>query len=133
MSSVKHKYFSPICLLMTKIIIQVSKELKVTSINHNFLFSRHLRRLEGCLVRLQPSSEVMAASKTWQKLKFASKFGNKAELAKEKVEEEEEDYIYKIVKEPEAKYKNIIREYSQIMHFVFFFFKQCLIVRESEF
>ena len=63
----------------------------------------------------------MAASKTWQKLKFASKFGNKAELAKEKVEEEEEDYIYKIVKEPEAKYKNIIREYSQIMHFVFFF------------
>ena len=64
----------------------------------------------------------MAASKTWQKLKFASKFGNKAELAKEKVEEEEEDYIYKIVKEPEAKYKNIIREYSQIMNFVFFKF-----------
>ena len=119
MSSVKHKYFSPICLIMPKIIIQVSKELKVTSINHNFLFSRHLRRLEGCLVRLQPSSEVMAASKTWQKLKFASKFGNKAELAKEKVEEEE-DYIYKIVKEPEAKYKNIIREYSQIMLSCFF-------------
>ena len=65
----------------------------------------------------------MAASKTWQKLKFASKFGNKAELAKEKVEEEEEDYLYKIVKEPEAKYKNIVREYSQtkIMQFVFIF------------
>ena len=62
----------------------------------------------------------MAASKTWKKLKFASKFGNKAELAKDKVEEEEEqDYLYKIVKEPDPKYKNIIREYSQIVHFVF--------------
>ena len=62
----------------------------------------------------------MAASKTWKKLKFASKFGNKAELAKDKVEEEEEqDYLYKIVKEPDPKYKNIIREYSKIVHFVF--------------
>ena len=52
----------------------------------------------------------MAASKTWKKLKFASKFGNKAEMAKDKVEEEEEqDYLYKIVKEPDPKYKNIIR------------------------
>ena len=64
----------------------------------------------------------MAASKTWKKLKFASKFGNKAELAKDKVEEEEEqDYLYKIVKEPDPKYKNIIRKYSQIVHFVFIF------------
>ena len=55
----------------------------------------------------------MAASKTWKKLKFASKFGNKAELAKVKVEEEEQDCLYKIVKEPDPKFKNIIREYSQ--------------------
>ncbi len=66
----------------------------------------------------------MAASKTWKKLKFASKFGNKAELAKDKVEEEEEqDYLYKIVKEPDPKYKNIIREYSQISNSFRFHFK----------
>ena len=66
----------------------------------------------------------MAASKTWKKLKFASKFGNKAELAKDKVEEEEEqDYLYKIVKEPDPKYKNIIREYSQISNSFCFHFK----------
>ena len=54
MSNVQHKYFPPICLLMTKIIIQVSKELKETSINHNFLFPRHLRHLlEGCLLTSQ--------------------------------------------------------------------------------
>ena len=58
--------------------------------------------------------EVMA-SKTWKKLKFASKFGNKAEIVREKEEEVEEDLLYKIVKEPEPKYKNIIRDYSQIM------------------
>ena len=66
----------------------------------------------------------MAASKTWKKLKFASKFGDKAELAKDKVEEEEEqDYLYKIVKEPDPKYKNIIREYSQISNSFRFHFK----------
>ena len=59
------------------------------------------------------------ASKTWQKLKFASKFGNKAEIAKEKVEEEEEDCLYKIVKEPDPNFKNIIRKHSQIMIFLF--------------
>ena len=58
----------------------------------------------------------MAASKTWKKLKFASKFGNKAELAKVKVEEEEnQDCLYKIIKEPDPKFKNIIREHSQIV------------------
>ena len=64
----------------------------------------------------------MAASKTWKKLKFASKFGNKAELAKVKVEEEEnQDCLYKIIKEPDPKFKNIIREYSQIViiHFIY--------------
>ena len=66
----------------------------------------------------------MTASKTWKKLKFASKFGNKAELGKDKVEEEEEqDYLYKIVKEPDPKYKNIIREYSQISNSFRFHFK----------
>ena len=65
----------------------------------------------------------MAASTTWKKLKFASKFGDKAELARVKVEDEEEqDCLYKIVKEPDTKFKNIIREYSQIevlMHIIF--------------
>ena len=74
----------------------------------------------------------MATSKTWQKLKFASKFGNKAELAKEKVKEEEEDFLYKIVKEPEAKYKNIIREYySQIKMIQFIFYFKHSLVKES--
>ena len=69
MSNVQHKYFPPICLLMTKIIIQVSKELKETSINHNFLFPRHLRHLlEGCLLTSQETKQSLLRRK-WKKKK----------------------------------------------------------------
>ena len=102
--------FYPICLLSG---VQVSKKLEKLPLIIIFCWPRHVRGVFSQNTTL----EVMA-SKTWKKLKFASKFGNKAEIVREKEEEVEEDLLYKIVKEPEPKYKNIIRDYSQIIIFI---------------